>query len=592
MSLAIQIANEFLDLQPGTSLELEQENILLQFGDEIQGEFSYPFDVRATDKNMRLLNYAGIMERRIDNTGIDAIVFDGGMPWQRGKIKIEKPTINLNNVKDGVISCYFLSGVSSFFQDIKDKNLRDIDMGGSRSFAWDDYASTGPGFWGHIKDNMIASPGYGISGFDYAFYPVINMGWDGFDTPIYTMNTVKVDGGSFVVPKDARLPADDEPNRIVPFPYLKYVMKQAAAFAGWKIVGDILDDPDFIKVTMIDFHAINWCYMKKVSGDWHFIAYDPVVIYLNDHLPDITISKFFIALKNRFGWKYDFDRVTKTIYIRSLNTIANGAAIDYTSKASPVIQKQINQDIKIYALVNNFNPDISGGAPQLENVSFQGTVDELTDLPTPAEPLYAFVYLVVAENNYYICKQNRDTEAWEWNLYAYNIYDYVPADKTDEITTDATTVGNEYLDSYLDFLPRLDSDGSWFGFDDEDPGWGIILCFYHGVQPNKADQDYPFASGGIYNSKFEQVAEWSLAFECKKAGGVVDVGLYELNFKKLLSLLANMEEADVKLFLNRIESMQLSFSTKMVIRNAAFFIKTMKPKLPYDGQVDLRVVRI
>src|SRR5688500_9661184 len=118
---------------------MEQENILLQFTEEVLGEFSLPFDVRATDKNLRLLNYAGIMERRIDNIGIDAIIHDNGLPVMRGKIKIEKPTVNLNNVKDGTISCYFLSGISSFYQDIKDKRLREIDVGGARSFEWDSY---------------------------------------------------------------------------------------------------------------------------------------------------------------------------------------------------------------------------------------------------------------------------------------------------------------------------------------------------------------------------------------------------------------------------------------------------------------------
>jgi hypothetical protein len=591
MRVSIQIGNEFLDLQPNTELELEQENLLLQFGDELQGEFSYPFDVRPTDNNLRLLNYAGIMEKRIDNIGIDAIVFSDGLPMMRGKIKIEKPTINLNNVADGMISCYFLSGVSSFYQDIKDKNLRDIDVGGTRSFEWDAYADTGPGFWGHIKDIMTGTPGYGPSGYDYAFFPVINYGWPGFDTPADIMNYITQDGGSFDVSPHARIADDDEANRIVPFPYLKYVMIQAAAHAGWNIVGDILDDEDFKKIVMINFGAIDWVFLKKVVGIWVFEHRDPVEFDLKWNLPDITISRFFIALKNRFGWKYDFDKTTKTIYINELNAIANGDAQDFTSRSNPVIPKQVNQDVKIYALRNSFSPDISDGAPDLDAVSFQGNVNELTDLPAAAEALYAHTYLVVAENNYYICKQNADTEAWEWNFYASNIFDYEPDGYTDEITTEATTIGNEKYNDYLDLLPRIDGQGTWFGTEEPGIDWGIILCFFHGLRNNKSDDPIPYGSAGVYDSKFVQVGNWSLAFECFLADGT-DVGLYERGWRKILSLLGSVEEADVKLYLNLIEYLQLSFADKIVIRNVQYFIKTMKPRLPYRGEIDLRVVRI
>ncbi len=589
MSLAIQIGDEFLDLQPNTVLDMEQENILLQFGDEIIGEFSLPFEVRATDKNLRLLNYAGIMEQRVTNIGIDAIILDDGLPWQRGKIKIEKPTVNLNRVDDGMISCYFLSGISSFFQDIKDKKMRDIDVGGDRSFAWDSFATTGPGFIGHVNDIMHAAPGYAVGNYDYAFFPVINKDWPGIEALAEIMNYVVVDGGSFLIYD--QVPDNNEPNRIVPFPYLKYVMKQAAAYAGWKITGDILDDPDFLKVVMLNFRAINWCYIKY-SGGLTLVANDPVVFNLQDNLPNTTISKFFIALKNRFGWKYDFDRATKTIYVRSMNEIANGDSEDFTSRASPIVPKQINQETKIYALKNSFLPDISDGAPNFEVISYQGTVDELTDLPAAAEALYAQAYLVVAENNFYVCKQDPGTEVWSWTFYAPNIYDYLPDGYTEEITTEATTVGVEYWSAFLDLLPRIDQRGIWFGFTDEDVNWGIILCFNHGVKNNKADQPYPYGSSHVYDSKFNQVADWALTFECKLAGGTTDVGLYELNWRKLLSLLRNQEEADIKLYLNRIESLSLSFSNKIVVRNAAFFIKTMKPKIPYGGEVDLRVVRI
>src|SRR5690348_5176953 len=111
--LGLEINGEFLDLDPDTTLELEQENPFLQFGDDVLGEYSFPFEVRSTEKNLRLLNYAGFLQKRIDNTGVDAKAYDGTIQHSIGKIKIEKPSVNVNHNHDGKMSCYYLPGSSN-----------------------------------------------------------------------------------------------------------------------------------------------------------------------------------------------------------------------------------------------------------------------------------------------------------------------------------------------------------------------------------------------------------------------------------------------------------------------------------------------
>lgn len=596
MALDIQIGDEHLDIPPGAALEMDMNNPFLQFDDQILGEFSLPGEMLATGKNDRLTNYVAIMEKKVTNTPIDAVAIDNGIPSLRGKVKIEKVNLNLNRTSEGRISYYFLSGASSFYQDVKDKKLRAADVGGLRSFEWDDYAFTGPGFWGHVRDVMYASPGYGVSGYDYSFFPIKNLGWEGRLEGADLMNKVEYGDPN---PDEFFLPAylgspigGGDVNRIVPFPYLKYVMIQAAKLAGWNIAGDILDDLTFKKIVMINFRAIDWGYIKKVGSSFVNIPRDPVEFNLQDHLPDITISSFFLALRKRFGWRYDFDKATKTLFIHELNEIASTVPKDYTTKSSPIVPKQINQDTKIYALRNTFSTELGSGSPNWEVVEDKGSVDELTDLPAGTEAQYGFVYLVIAENNYYICQQNEDTEAWEWVLWAYNIYDYEPANFTEEITTEATTVGVEKYNDYLDLIPRIDQQGMWYGRTDEEIDTGIILCFNHGVRQNKAGEDYPYGSAHVYSSDFIQIADWSLSFVCKLASGAEDVGLYERNWRKLLDLLKSQEEADVKLYLPRHEYIKLSFADILVIRNTKWFIKNMKPVIPYNGEVNLRLVRI
>jgi len=592
MALAISIANEFLDLLPGAELEIEEENPYLQLNDELLGGYSFPIEVLATPKNMRLLGFPGTMEMRVDSTGIEAVIYDNGIPSIRGKIKIEKPSINMNNMQDGRISIYILVGAASFWQDIKDRKLRSIDVGGDRSFEFTGYSPT-TGFWGHVTGVMRGTAGYGPSGYDYAFFPIVNKSWPGIgNTDI--MNMVYLDDpydGTFYLKPETGSIGDGEANRIVPFPYLKYVMIQAAAYAGWTIAGSMLDDDDFKKIVLINFRAIDWSYKKKDS-DWIVVERDPVSFNLQDHLPNINISALFIAIRNRMGLRYSWDRATKTMYVERMDDVASGTVKDFTVQASPLVVKTINQEEKIYALINQFSTDLGSGAPNFEVVERDDDVDEIADLPAAAEALYGHVRLVISENNFYICQQNTDTEAWEWILYAYNIYDYLPENKNEDIITAATTIGVEFYNSYLDLLPRVDQQGYWFGKTEEEIDWGIILCFNHGVRDNKDDKKYPYGSSHVYDSKFIQVAEWALTFECMLAGGLVDVGLYEVFWRRILAMLNSSEEADVKLYLSRVDQMKLAFEDIIAVRNTRHFIKTAKPKIPYNGEIDLRLVRI
>lgn len=588
--LGFKIGNEFLDLPPDLELELQDENPFLQFGDEITGGYSLPFEVDCTPKNLRLLQYAGLHQTRINNSGIDAQVFENGSQTSVGKIKIEKPTINLNKTNNGKISIYYLTGISSFYQDVKNKNLRDIDTGGNRAFLWTGYTS---GFWQHVNDVLRAAPG----SYDYAFYPVINRGWmvDETDSILIMNNTVLAGGVPGILDVNFDLFGAETKagiNHIVPFPYLHFVLTKAAAAAGYVIDGDIFDDEDFKKITLINFHAIDWCTYKRASvGHYTYTPHDDISFNLSDCLPDISLSTFFIALKNRFGWWYDFDKKNKRITIQRLQDAANSIAKDLTKYASPVIPKPISQDKTIYALRNTFVTDLGDGAPDLTKVNYQGHLNAFTDLPAPAEGISGTTYLVVEDNSYYICLQNDGSGVYEWQLYAYNIYDYVPADATDDITTEATTVGMEKNDNYLDYIPRIDAQGEWFGREDNDVSWGIHLCFFHGLRNNDLGQQYPYASPHIYDSTGAQVSQWGLPYECFKTDGT-DVGLYAREWKKILDLLSSEESFEVTLNLPYYLYLQLKFSNRIIIAGVLMFIKTRKAKMPYNGSVVLECVRI
>jgi len=591
--LGIKINGEFLSLAPNTFLELEQANPFLQFQDEISGQFSLPFEVDASPRNLRLLNYAGIIQNKIDNKGIDAEMYDNGLQVSVGKIKIEKPTHNLNRTADGTISCYYLTGSSSFYQDIKDKKLKDIDVGGVRTFPWDDpsilnFLPDGAGFWGHIHDVIDAD----INAYDYAFYPVINKGFLNVFGDSELLNNMIWDPGDARIYFNKLTTDHKDINLIVPFPYLHYVLKQAVEFVGWKIEGDILSDADFLKITIINFLAIDWGVYP--GGVFPVFGHPFVNFNLQNHLPDMTIAEFLIALKNRFGWWYDFDKVSKKIRIKKLSAVTNTAIKDFTKYASPVVVKKINQTDKIYALTQRFAGDYADGQPDFTNVNLQGSVETIADLPAVTDSNYGHVYLVRLENNFYINALDETDNTLKWMFFTYNIWDYLPANHTEEINTACVTLGSEkYVDSlnYQDFLPRIDAVGAKDRSGDDTGLSSLIVLFYHGQKDNANGDPLCYASSHIYDEAGNKIADWSLAYKCEELDGT-QVGLYDLNWKPLLDLLKSAEELEATLYLPLDEYLKLDFGNRLIIAGVKMFILQLKPKIPYAKTIAIETVRI
>ncbi len=142
-------------------------------------------------------------------------------------------------------------------------------------------------------------------------------------------------------------------------------------------------------------------------------------------------------------------------------------------------------------------------------------------------------------------------------------------------------------------IPSSDLEGELVGFpySAQDVVWGIHLCFYHGLRNNKSGDPYPYASSHIYDSNFNQVAQWALTFECKKADGT-DVGLHEKNWKKLLTLLSSPEQLQVTLNLPLDLYHKLKFSDRIFIAGVMMWVKEKKSVIPYNGSVELQCIRI
>lgn len=586
--LAFQIGDEFLDLLPNTSLELEEENPFLQLSDEILGPYSFPFQVPNTEKNLRLLNYPSVINAR-KSAGIDNVIcWENGVQHSVGTLKLEQIDGNLNDQLSGTTSLYYLTGSASFYQQISGKKLYDVDFGGIRSFAQPS-TSTASGWWKHVDDCMRGT----IDNFDYAFYPVKNPGITGNNPSVNVgiMNRVQINAG---VPRISPLNTNgDVHNGIYPFPYLIYVIRRIFEYAGYSVEGDWLNDPDAKRMTMLTLRDIP--FGVKMTTLFSLRLLSTVSFDLRDYMPDIEIGAFLIAIKNRLGLYYDFDPKRKSCVIRYLKDTVAGEPEDISSICVAAYNNKIDTKGKVYKMVNQFDSgDSLAVSSVLTGLEFLATYLNLPPF-APSAINENKVVLVLRENAYYICSEDPDSPGtFQWVKYMDNIYDYDPGNSTDQVESAATTTVQEVVEEngLKAIMPSINQSGTWYFFNDTDPSFGIRLLFYHGLQPDYNGQLYPYASNHPVNCAGEYIGNYALSYTFKNSETGEEIGLYDKFWKAFLERLRQSETITIEARYPFSKKSQVKFGSPKVIRYTKFFVKKKNSVIPYNGVLKLELIRV
>jgi hypothetical protein len=117
-NIAIEINGEFIDLS-SSSLRLEKVNPFF-IQDVYQGDFSFPFDLPLTEKNLRIFKHVDSPEINNRITSFTCVLYIFGVPYSKSKLTITKASSKLLNA--------VLSGGIKSFSSI-DKKISEIDLG-------------------------------------------------------------------------------------------------------------------------------------------------------------------------------------------------------------------------------------------------------------------------------------------------------------------------------------------------------------------------------------------------------------------------------------------------------------------------------
>lgn len=589
MAIAFKIGGEFLILPANASVQLEQVNHLLNLNNELTGEFTLPLTVPLNDVNARLLQYVHLPNSPKNTSGISAQMWVDGIPHSTGIIKVEREQGHYNYPLRGTASIYYVFKLGAFWQEIKDKTFRDVNFGGTISYPWHGFITSGPntGFIGHVTDVMNA---VNHTTYDYAFYPVANE--QGLAGQLATNCIINCCApiGSAIIP--TRFSPDYTAgtsklyyNQYSPFPYHRFILERIFATIGWNITGSPLLETTFLKSTLIHGGAIGY-QLSAASGSMN-VEWDFATL-----LPKIGLGNYLIALANKFGWWFDFDSNNRTVTVSYRKDIlTDRIKTDYTGRTSALYESAISTG-KIFRMEH------AGATEKLDFTYLikMGAVNNQYALPTPTASIQNHTYLVRSENSWYTCVVDSSNVA-SWEKASDNLNNFIPDNSTDAVSTNMQLPGSIFLpmrNTAMSELPQKMVVPLVSVAETEELQTVFYTALYHLQQftinnVSGVNYNYPFASAAHYAPDGSKVADFPLCWEFPDTD---EEGIYELYWKIFLQFIRQFEVVTVDLHWSLADVLNYRYQNTILIRNSEYLISNLKVSLPLTNFSQAELIRV
>lgn len=276
-----------LDLPAGVTISLEIQSPLFRF-DSVPGTTSYSFSVPWTPTNLRRLNFPHL--RAAQGAAIapeSCLFYVDDVLWRRGSLVYKEA-----DEEKRTWQYSFAADAADLQARIGGRTLRQLDLGRLPLELRPDAAGYAlptmhhPQFYG--EKNTSFSVGAGL----------INDYRDG----AYRTNTPAV----WAFP-------------IVPFPRLVPLIRAVFGALGYQVEGEWLDDA-----------AQLVCYSDRavevLAQPTNTIPVLPVDFALANHVPDLGVGEFLVALQKMFGLMFLFHPVRRRVRIGRLRDVVGDAA--------------------------------------------------------------------------------------------------------------------------------------------------------------------------------------------------------------------------------------------------------------------------
>jgi len=344
-------------------------------------------------------------------------------------------------------------------------------------------------------------------------------------------------------------------NLFNPFPYLAYVIKQMAKELGILIDNNLFEEPDQKQLVIFNLFAEN----SFITSE---LIQPKAGFNLQDHVPDVQLSDYWINLCKLLGIAFDYKANTKTLRLKYLKDIATSSVFtDFPGviitkpalKAEPFNGYRLTQETGGDEYISNFFKSIDG-------LNYKGTVTLVNSLGSITDQEINDCYYVTSKREYWYWNYDKDLAILNWIFYSKDFLFVVEStdeeigEKTYEVKSninaimmndaDATDInicapsGREWL------IPVTRQPGNFDGLPDYfSSTFSKSLLFYHGLRQDSQLNLYPLASNNIYDFAGNPIVFESV--EGGDPGYTHDLslrwdgpnGLYEKRYKHWINLM-------------------------------------------------------
>ena len=587
MSLHIEIDNVFIPLKPGQTAEIERVNPFFTEGDEWTGEYSSPLSFPYTpDTALRLGHPFAFYTRRV-KTKKEAVLHDNGLK-RKSVVVSETGKIDRQNMVNSEINGYLLFGLSAFYDRVKDKKLRSLQMQ-EETLLWtsSDRYDVEFGFWQRIHEAWNLNSYEAMENWIVA--PVRNELWSGSsdEGTADWMNKIKAAGEE--LDYDYAL----EWNALVPQIRVKAVLEQIFAEAGYTLVMDV-EDQDWEKLFMLSLVPFDWRIYNE--GTESFNPKDEIRIRLADHLPDRTISDFLIQIGKRYGWRYLINDSKMICRVVSYRKLGKGTRKDWTRYAAATMEPQFNEDAAVFAYSNEIDSNDSYPAtPSFDGYTRQNDVLDFDSLPAASVPLVKSIIYTYKENTFWRCELD-ETNNPVWVFHGDNIFDLEKEDANNTISTTVSTtpmVNTVYRSNggtdYSGLFPAIKHEAN--------KDFGYRLLFYQlkqaesPVSEGYSTKHYPHLSSLYSVPNSYGPREWSNVWK-HNMNGDLEKGIEAYWFSNWAQLRSKNESITWGFYLPQHELLNFEWDDVILVDNIPYIVKSITEQLPYKDYVEAVLHRI
>ncbi|MBN8665828.1 MAG: hypothetical protein J0L83_14700 [Chitinophagales bacterium] len=566
---------EAVDLVPGATTEIERNSPFFML-DAILAEYSMPVGIADSERNARL--FPEVFNATIKSKTKYAVsVLDDDTLMYQAILVFDKSITNYDRFGEGAYSAFLKFNISNFFDAVKDKNLSQLNLGGTRSFnftTWDKNDASG-GFWQHVHDTWNGNH-------DYIFAPFRNETWVDWEPPLFSgwLNELDPVTGTSIRPGAY----------IVPLPKLGYIIRCIVEEHGWKLDASAVAETIMNNRYLLATKANDFLIGTSIGG---FVPPEPVVKLNQVVDAKVNCKDLFIWFCKRYGIAPDANADTRIVKLMPLNSVANFAHEDITEFASRLPEQTFDAAVRAVSFKQSFTGnDEAISEPAFENLKKENPVASFAALPAPSANYDNSYIFAFRENAFYKIGVNETTNQREWQLLGYNIFNVEVQNETEAYESSIAPVPS------IRSKYRTQGGQDYFGFfpyvkQPRNASLGIRVMAYHGLQmeTNSAGAagsvQYPYMNicpiDNLGNSLPDIAEVFEYNFDNLKLGIIQNLFAAWMEKYKLSNIIT------IRLFLPLHKLLNLQWNKVYNIRNQPFLLKSFIQPLPYKGMIQAKL---